>query len=255
MCIYLTLPVHNVHNAYMCKLRKELPPVNLAAVTCDSCSGMTGKLVPGSIIVCGMGSSTAQGVKITGVCRSPPLPDEVGRRRLAALSGLRHSAARRQFFFGSYCNIDYDDVIKWKHFLHYWPSFAGNLPVTSQWRGALVFSLICALNNRLSKQSWGWWCETPSRSLWSHCNGLWNIFGTSHIVGIKNTLPNIDIQYDKSCRHPDAGFQIYSNLIIIHMNQYATINSNSLCPFAKVMDDVGESGHTLDSSEYIHHLW
>ena len=23
---------------------------------------------------------------------------------------------------------------------------------------------------RLSKQSWGWWFETPSRSLWRHCN-------------------------------------------------------------------------------------
>ena len=27
-------------------------------------------------------------------------------------------------------------------------------------------------NKRLSKQSWGWWFETPSWSLWCHCNGL-----------------------------------------------------------------------------------
>ena len=33
-----------------------------------------------------------------------------------------------------------------------------------------MFSLICTLNKRLSKQSWGWWFETPSRSLWRHCN-------------------------------------------------------------------------------------
>ena len=26
------------------------------------------------------------------------------------------------------------------------------------------------LNKRLSKQSWGWWFETPSCSLWRHCN-------------------------------------------------------------------------------------
>ena len=26
------------------------------------------------------------------------------------------------------------------------------------------------LNKRLSKQSWGWWIETPSCSLWRHCN-------------------------------------------------------------------------------------
>ena len=27
------------------------------------------------------------------------------------------------------------------------------------------------LNKRLSKQPWGWWFETPSWSLWRHCNG------------------------------------------------------------------------------------
>ena len=26
------------------------------------------------------------------------------------------------------------------------------------------------LNKQLSKQSWGWWFEMPSRSLWRHCN-------------------------------------------------------------------------------------
>ena len=26
------------------------------------------------------------------------------------------------------------------------------------------------VNERLSKQSWGWWFETPSSSLWRHCN-------------------------------------------------------------------------------------
>ena len=26
------------------------------------------------------------------------------------------------------------------------------------------------LNERFSKQSWGWWFETPSRPLWRHCN-------------------------------------------------------------------------------------
>ena len=32
------------------------------------------------------------------------------------------------------------------------------------------------LNKRLSKQSWRWWFETPSRSLWHHCNGfMWRL--------------------------------------------------------------------------------
>ena len=31
-----------------------------------------------------------------------------------------------------------------------------------------------SLNKRLSKQSWGWWFETPPRPLWRHCNVLIN---------------------------------------------------------------------------------
>ena len=68
----------------------------------------------------------------------------------------------------------HDDVIKWKYFPHYWPFVRGihRSPVKSphkgQWGGALMLSLICALNKRLSKQSWGWWFETPSHSLWRH---------------------------------------------------------------------------------------
>ena len=29
------------------------------------------------------------------------------------------------------------------------------------------------LNKRLSKQPWSWWLQTPSWSLWRHCNGSW----------------------------------------------------------------------------------
>ena len=44
----------------------------------------------------------------------------------------------------------HDDVVKWKHFPRYWPFVRGihRSPVNSthkgQWRGALMFSLICA---------------------------------------------------------------------------------------------------------------
>ena len=49
--------------------------------------------------------------------------------------------------------ISHDDVIKWKHFPRHWPFVRGihRSPVNSthkgQWRGALVFSLICAWIN------------------------------------------------------------------------------------------------------------
>ena len=55
---------------------------------------------------------------------------------------------------------------------------AGDLPVTGEYPAQrpvtqsfdVFFDL--RLNKQLSKQSWGWWFETPSRSLWRHSNGL-----------------------------------------------------------------------------------
>ena len=47
----------------------------------------------------------------------------------------------------------HNDVIKWKHFSRYWPYVRGihrspvNSPHKGQWRGALMFSLICAWVN------------------------------------------------------------------------------------------------------------
>ena len=74
------------------------------------------------------------------------------------------------------CHDDYthDDVIKYRHFPRYWPLMRGihrspvNSPHKGQWRGALMFSLICAWINGLNKQWWGWWFETPLRPLWRH---------------------------------------------------------------------------------------
>ena len=53
---------------------------------------------------------------------------------------------------------------------------AGNSPVPGEFPAQrpvtrsfdVVFDL--RLNKRLSKQSWGWWFETLSGSLWRHCN-------------------------------------------------------------------------------------
>ena len=54
----------------------------------------------------------------------------------------------------------------------------GNSPVTGEspsqrpvTRSFDIFFGLC-LNKRLSKQSWGWWIETPSCPLWRHCNGV-----------------------------------------------------------------------------------
>ena len=57
---------------------------------------------------------------------------------------------------------------------------AGNSPVPGEFpaqrpvtrRFDVFFDL--RLNKRLSKQSWGWWFETPSRPLWRHRNDSMN---------------------------------------------------------------------------------
>ena len=63
------------------------------------------------------------------------------------LDGVRHILA------GTYFIGIHDGVIKWKHIPRYWPFVRGlhRSPVNSrhkgQWRGALLFSLICACIN------------------------------------------------------------------------------------------------------------
>ena len=62
-------------------------------------------------------------------------------------------------YFPNPNNRSHYDVIKWKHFPRYWPFVRGihwspvNSPQKGQWRGALMFSLICVwinvwVNNR-----------------------------------------------------------------------------------------------------------
>ena len=56
---------------------------------------------------------------------------------------------------------------------------AGNSPVTGESPAQMPvmrsFDVFFDLRvvKRLSKLSWGWWFETPSRLLWRHCNDEW----------------------------------------------------------------------------------
>ena len=66
------------------------------------------------------------------------------------LSQLIASLLRTRY---SHMKSLHDDVIKWKHFPRYWPFLRGihrwpvNSPHKGQWRGALIFSLICVWMN------------------------------------------------------------------------------------------------------------
>ena len=76
---------------------------------------------------------------------------------------------------------------------------AGTSPVTGEFptqspvtQGFDVFFDL-RLNKRLSKQSWGWWFETPSRPLWRHCNEIIRactnaIFNDRAKIANKNSL-------------------------------------------------------------------
>ena len=82
----------------------------------------------------------------------------------------------------SYVNYSYSSgwLAWWRHQMETFSALlalcAGSSPVSGEFpaqrpvtRSFDVFFDL-RLNKRLSKQSWGWWFETPSRSLWRHRN-------------------------------------------------------------------------------------
>ena len=75
-----------------------------------------------------------------------------------------------------WCAFLHEDVIKWKLFRftgHLCGEFIGHrwIPLTKQVTPNFAVFSGLGLNKQLSKLSWGWWFETPSRPLWRHCNG------------------------------------------------------------------------------------
>ena len=69
-------------------------------------------------------------------------------------------------------------VAWWRHQMETFSALLAPSPVTGEFpeqrpvtRSFDVFFDL-RLNKRLSKQSWNWWFETPSRPLWRHFNGL-----------------------------------------------------------------------------------
>ena len=96
------------------------------------------------------------------------------------------------YFIVVITSYHYDDDTQGHFFLTWWrhqmETFsallalcAGNSPVPGEFpaqrpvRRSFDVFFDLRPNKRLSKQSWGWWFETPSRSLWRHCNGVTNL--------------------------------------------------------------------------------
>ena len=83
---------------------------------------------------------------------------------------------------------------------------AGNSPVTGEFsaqrpvtRSFDVVFFYLRLNKWLSKQSWGWWFETPSRPVWRQCNDVCvtkTLIACIPVIRANGYLPNI-----KEIRH------------------------------------------------------
>ena len=110
----------------------------------------------------------------------PPsiLPPEMSRRM-----HTQHGVSSQEstlWSVGSHHRLGKTDETWWRHQMETFSALLGlcpgNEPVTGEFPSQrpvlrsfdVFFHLL--LNKRLSKQSWGWWFETPSHSLWRHCN-------------------------------------------------------------------------------------
>ena len=122
-------------------------------------------------------------LRVTGLCAgNSPETGEFAAQRASNAENVsiwwrHHVNIWRSAIWSSsleWCTQYHDDIIKWKHFPHYWhflcPRSLVNSPLKGQWRGALMSFFYLRLNNRLSKHSRRRWFETPLRSLWRHCN-------------------------------------------------------------------------------------
>ena len=95
----------------------------------------------------------------------------------------------------------HDDVIKWKPFPRYLPFVRGihRWPVNSphKWPVTRSFDVFFDLrpNKRLSKQSWGWCFETPSRPLWLHCKGSY-----PYVLAMEQVLVSLLENMTVKCR-------------------------------------------------------
>ena len=82
--------------------------------------------------------------------------------RVSYVACAPHPEMARESYVLDADNICNDDVIKWKHFPRNWPFMRAihrspvNSPHKGQWRGALVFSLICVwINNWVNNRAAG----------------------------------------------------------------------------------------------------
>ena len=122
--------------------------------------------------------------------------------------------------YNSFWTTDLVYMTWWRHEMETFPALlvlcAGNSLVTDEFhsqrpvtRNFDVFFDLC-MNKWLSKQSWGWCFETPSRSLWRHCNGNWIFLLLRFLTSREVSAPGPSFKIlDKTSYHWTLWCQIY----------------------------------------------
>ena len=112
----------------------------------------------------------------------------------------------------------HDDVIKFSALL---VLRAGNSRVTGEFPSQRpmtqrfdVFFDLC-LNKRLSKQSWGWWSETPSRPLWRHCSSPPVKERLKHLTRCTPMMSQCSCDHRQRWFRPSIGVKPLSEAVLI----------------------------------------
>ena len=118
--------------------------------------------------------------------------------------------------------------LKWKHFPCYWPFARGihrspvNSPHKGQWRGALIFSLICVRIN-------GWWFGTLSRPLWRHCNALQQLQITKKWESIMSPAFRLSAHCTKWCNMQNVDPDLYWHIASLDHNEVTAALCTAIC--------------------------
>ena len=117
----------------------------------------------------------------------------------------------------------HDDVIKCKHFPRYWP-FVGVIHRSPQKPVSFDVFFDLRLNQRLSKQSWGWWFETLLCTLWRHCNAFQD---SSRFVVFMSFVSVLSVREITKSRSTFSATNISSNIVWL-LQLHDTIQMESI---------------------------
>ena len=121
----------------------------------------------------------------------------------------------------------HDDVIKWKHFPRYWPFVRGihrspaNSPHKGQWRGAFMFSLICAWINR--------WVNNREAGDLRHYRAHYDVIVMNsclyqlHLRQLEDVLPDLSTIHNIHTVRPIYGLHWCKTFFLLY--QYVSVSS------------------------------